>query len=74
MVDRDLLTELRQLYDLQLQAGRQCEWGVKKELSILCMTILDQIVDGGLHSLYRPLQPETSSPLPQESPVAVPCE
>ena len=74
MIDLVLLTETRQLYDLQLQAARQCQWGVTRQLNFLCMAILDEIVPDALDSLYGPFVPESCPPPLEESLVAVPCE
>jgi len=73
MVDGVLLTELRQLYDLQLQAGRQGRWQTERELSLLCMIILNEIDSGALDSLYDVARPAFVSPLPQALPAIAQC-
>ncbi len=73
MHDAALLGELRQLYDLQLQAARQCEWGIKKQLNFLCMTILDEMRPGALDCLYDASVPGHDTPLLGALPGAALC-
>ena len=73
MIDLVLLAELRQLYDLQLQAAHQDEWQIKRQLNALCMFILKEIAPDAIDALYGFSVPESCSPLPGESSEAVPC-
>ena len=73
MTDLVLLAELRQLYDLQLQAARQCEWQMKRQLNALCMFILNEIDPVALDVLYGSSGPALYSLPPQELSEAVPC-
>lgn len=74
MVHMALLKELRQLYDLRLQAARQSRWGMEKQLDYLCMTILDEIVPDALDSLYGSAVPGLDPAPLEESHVTVPHE
>ena len=73
MIDLALLREARELYTLQLQAKRQCQWPTAQELEIMCLSVLIHLVPDALDLLGVGAQAESSVSPPLELRVTDPC-